>query len=1090
MDGVEIGYVMNRLHFNVWAVMSSIASALLCVQPIAAQVVPDDTLPAGERSQVTGNPNFQIDGGAKREGNLFHSFSQFSVPTGASAHFNNAVDVQNIFSRVTGASASNIDGVIRANGTANLFLLNPNGILFSSNASLNIGGSFVATTANSINFADNFQYSATNPQTAPLLTVSVPIGLQMGANPGAITVQGNGHNLSVKTPLLTPLMRGNASTGLQVPSGQTLALLGGDIDIQGGVLTAEQGRIELGSVRDGIVNFRAGFAFSYSEMQTFGDIHLSQQALADASGSPGGLITVQGNRVSLTDGSLLLIQNQGRQTAGNLRVNAVNSIELSGLSLDGQLSSGLNTETTSSGRGADVVVSTRHLLVQNGAGILSFSYGAGRGGDVTVVATDSIQLIGYSSGSLVSRIAAVVLSSGNGGNITLSTQRLSLLSGAQIPASAIAGSGNAGNLTINATDLVELIGFWSYSVSSVGSNAERRSTGNGGNVIINTSRIVGRDGGTVAALTYGLGRAGSITINSTESVEFSGVAQLPLTGVRFPSQVSASAQLLPPTVFPEQPIPNQTSGNVTINTERLSVTDGAKMDVSHEGTASAGTLRINANSILLDRGGTITAATASGEGGNIDLNVQDFILLRNGSPITASAGGTGNGGTIDITAGTLSLLRGAQLSTIASGVGNAGDITVSADAVRLSGGAQLLTSTSSRGQAGNITLNTPNLQLSGRTSGLFAGTTSTGDAGNLTIQPRGNGQTIRVNLQDGAQISAPTSSSGRGGRLTITAPESITLTGDGSIISAETSGRGIGGNLTLQTGDLNIQNQAEVTVSSSGRGSAGSLFVEADRIFLNNGGRIRADTSGGGGSISLRSPFILLRNGSNITTNATGSNIPGGNIRIDTRFLVAVLNEDSNISANSEDFRGGNVNIDAIALYGIQSSMDSTPLSDITATGATSALPGTVDVTTAAIDLTAGLVALPTDLVDASQLIAQGCPTNEGNSFVITGRGGLPPTPEQQLDDDIRWGDRRRLVVPQQVENESGEHRDTETQRQGELVTSPLRSLNTSYPTPHTPIVEATQWQTTRTGAIILVANSSDSVGQNSVGYPTICPSS
>ncbi|MBD1853278.1 filamentous hemagglutinin N-terminal domain-containing protein [Leptolyngbya sp. ST-U4] len=1066
---------MSKSYLGRWMLIGSALWVLSCPQPIAAQVVPDDTLPVGERSQVSGNPNFQVDGGARRGGNLFHSFSQFSVPTGGSAFFNNATDVQNIFSRVTGGSASNIDGIIRANGTANLFLLNPSGILFGPNASLNIGGSFIATTANSINFADNFQYSATNPQTTSLLTVSVPVGLQMGTNPGRIEVQGNGYNLSGSTQSVTPVIRGNASSRLQVPTRQTLTLLGGDINIQGGMLTAEQGRIELGSARDGIVNLGAGFALSYSRIQGFGDIHLSQRALADASGSPGGSIQVQGNRVLLTDGSLLLIQNQGEQAAGSLQVNATDSLELSGVSPDGQLSGGLNTGTTSSGRGADIVVSTRQLLVQDGAGIINSSYGAGRGGDVTVAATDSIQLIGYSLGNLVTRIAGVTSSSGNGGNITLSTGRLSLLNGALIGTSPLVGSGNAGNLTINATDLVELIGFGSASISNVNSTAAiGGNTGNAGNVTINTSRLVGRDGGTVTALTFGAGRAGSITINATESVEFSGVAQLPLTGIRFPSQVSASAQLLPPTVFyPNTPIPNQPSGNVSIYTGRLSVTDGAKVDVSHEGTGSAGTLQINANSILLDRGGSITAATASGEGGSINLNVRDTILLRNNSPITASAGGTGNGGTIDITAGTLSLLGDTQLSTAASGVGNAGDITVSADAVRLSGGAQLLTSTSSRGQAGNITLNTPNLQLSGRTSGLFAGTTSTGNAGNLTIQPRGDGQAVRVDLQDGAQISASTSSSGRGGQLTITAPESITLTGNGSIISAETSGSGIGGNLTLQTGDLNIQNQAQVTVSSSGRGSAGSLFVDADRIFLDNGGRIRADTSGGGGNISLRSPFIVLRNGSNITTNATGANIPGGNIDIDTRFLVAVPNENSNISANSQDFRGGNVSINAIALYGIQPSSTSTPLSDITATGATSALPGTVDVTTATIDPTSGLVALPADVVDASQLIAQGCPADEGNSFVVTGRGGLPPTPEQQLDDDADWQDRRRLTIPQQTAPQQ---------------TTPDSPSDRPFPgTADALIVEATGWQTTATGEVRLVATPADSTVHTALNHSIAC---
>ncbi|MEH1851187.1 MAG: filamentous hemagglutinin N-terminal domain-containing protein [Nostoc sp.] len=838
---------MNRSHLKAWVLTVSIVSALLCAQSSAAQVIPDATLPAGERSQVSGNPNIQIDGGARRGGNLFHSFSQFSIPTGGSAYFNNAVDVQNIFSRVTGGSISNIDGLIRANGTANLFLLNPNGILFGPNASLNIGGSFVATTANSINFADNFQYSATNPQTTSLLTISVPIGLQVGANPGVIGVQGNGYDLSIPVPIFSPLIRGSNAAGLRVPVGQTLALIGGDLDIAGATLTAEQGRIELGSVRDGQVNLSAttsGFAFAYQDSQRFGAIRLSQQALADASG--GGLIQVQGNQVSLVDGSLLLIQNQGNQAGGSISVNASHSLEVIGTDPQGRSIGGFESQTVGFGRGADIAVSTQQLVVQDGAVIIGRAFNAGKGGDVTVNASDFIQLIGFSptNPTIISTIGAAAFGSGDVGAVRVSTKQLTQLSGGQITGATF-GTGRGGDVTVDATESVELIGQASlFSPSSVNSTAV--NAGNGGNVSVNTARLVIRDGANVDSSTIATGNAGDVTINASESVEVSGT----VSGSALPSSISSSAPIFSELLRQAYRLPDRPSGksgSLTINTPRLNVNSGANVGVSNDGTGSAGTLRVNANSVVVDNGGSITAATASGVGGNLDLNVRDFLLLRNNSQITTSAGGN------------------------------------------------------------------------------------------------------------------------------------------------------------------------------------------------------------------------------------------GGNIRIDGGAIVAVSTENSDISANSVNARGGNVTINASGIFGIQFRPQTTPLSDITATGATSTLSGTVQLNVNQLDPTSGLVAVPTTVVDSSRLIAQGCPANQGNSFVISGRGGLPPTPEQQLDDDANWQDRRRLVANQQVDGRG--QGDTKT---AAILNSQL-SIPNSPPLPHTPIIEATGWLITPTGEISLVASTPDPTVQNRLKWSGVC---
>jgi filamentous hemagglutinin family protein len=834
---------MNRSHLKTQVLAGSLLSTLLCAQPIAAQVVPDATLPAGERSLVTGNLNVQIDGGSRRGGNLFHSFSQFSVPTGGSAYFNNAADVRNIFSRVTGGSLSNIDGLIRANGTANLFLLNPNGILFGPNASLNIGGSFVATTANSINFADNFQYSATNPQTTPLLTISVPIGLQMGANPGRIAVQGNGYDLSVAVPIFSPIDRSSSTAGLRVPTGQTLALIGGDININGGTLTAEQGRIELGSVRDGQVSLRDGFTFSYPGVQTFGDIRLSQQALADASG--GGLIQVQGNQVSLVDGSVLLIQNQGTQAGGSISVNAAQSLELNGTSPGSRFPGGLTTEAVGVERGADVTVSTQQLMVQSGAVIIGRSYNSAEAGDVTVNAFDSVQVSGSSpiNPSFSSTIATAAFDSGPGGTLTVSTRRLNVLDGGNVSSTTL-GTGKGGTSIVNATEAVEIRGSSPlFNPSAV--TAATVSAGDAGAVTINTARLVIRNGGAVSSATVATGNAGNVTINASESVEVTG-KQL---GNPFPSAVRSSAPTTDESFRQAYRLPDRPSGNsgsVTINTPRLSISDGAQVTVGNDSIGSAGTLRVNANSISLNRGSSITAATASGEGGNLDLNVRDVLLLRNNSQITTSAGGN------------------------------------------------------------------------------------------------------------------------------------------------------------------------------------------------------------------------------------------GGNIRIDAGSIVAIPTENSDIRANSVNARGGNITIDASGVFGIQFRPQDTPLSDITATGANSTLNGTVQLNIERIDPTSGLVQLPTTVVDSSRLIVQGCPVDRGNSFIITGRGGLPPTPEQQLDDDAEWSDRRLAVT------ESGEPGDTGTRINGDVQTS--KSPYTPHPTPYTPIIEANAIQVTPTGEVFLVANSSHSAVQNSLHQSVVCP--
>jgi filamentous hemagglutinin family protein len=273
-----------------------------------AQIIPDNTLPSS--SVVTPSDNASaISGGTQIGDNLFHSFSEFSPLSGSDIFFNNSPDVQNIFARVTDESISNIDGLVRTNGTANLFLLNPNGINFGSNAALDIGGSFLATTANSLGFADNTEFSAAPTGSISLLNIGAPTSLRYGENPGSLNLSDN---------------------GLEVPLGKTLALVGGDVNLDGSTLRASDGRIELGAVAGvGTVGVNQGENLSLNFPNApLGNISLRNGALVDASGEGGGDVQVTGENIVIADSSQIRSVASGEEITGTITIDAAGQVSL------------------------------------------------------------------------------------------------------------------------------------------------------------------------------------------------------------------------------------------------------------------------------------------------------------------------------------------------------------------------------------------------------------------------------------------------------------------------------------------------------------------------------------------------------------------------------------------------------------------------------------------------------------------------------------------------------------------------------------------------------------------------------------------
>ncbi|MBP0027472.1 S-layer family protein [Roseofilum sp. Guam] len=783
---------------RTWLTLSTTlvaATFAFTASPTFAQVVPDGSL----GTRVNGNPHFMIDGGTTAGQNLFHSFREFSVPFGGSAVFQNSPNIQNIFSRVTGGNQSFINGLIEAQGTANLFLINPAGIRFGSGAQLRLGGSFFGTTADRIIFNDGVVFNTNDPSEEPLLTINSPIGLNFNMdNPAPIQVDGEGHGLTIRSIRTSPVDRSEANPGLEVSSGNTLALIGGEVNLVGGVVRAPEGHIALAGVGEGQVSLTSverGWRLGYEGVERFGDINLSQQAAVDASGLGRGSIEMVGRQVRLTGGSAGLIQNRGSSPAGDLTVKASEMLEVSGTDVEQTFPSLLFNETVSEGAGGQTNISTGNLLLSGGGIIHNKTYSSGDGGDVSVSAADGVEVNSFASDNpnIFSSLVAVTAGEGNAGNLSIETQDLSLLDGGNISNSTL-GRGQAGNVTINASESITLIGFIPVSLRRTVLSNATATEAKGGTTLVNTSRLVIRDGATISASTVAEGSAGNLTINATDSIEVSGIGETEDGQLR--AEILSDAPILPEvfrqaTGLPD--LPSGDAGSLTINTPRLTVSDGGRVGVGNQGTGTAGDLQIQANRIEVTNEGQITTATASGGGGKIDLQVGDVLLVRNQGLISTEVGEVGvqsqtlsaNSGNITINGNLIQLLNQGEITVRNNGTGNAGDLQLQAYRLELRDGGRLTAETAS-GEGGNIELRVGDVLL----------------------------------LRNGGLISTEARGAGNGGDITINSPFVFAISEENSDIIANAF-EGNGGNINIVSNSIlglefrkNLTPLSDITASS------------------------------------------------------------------------------------------------------------------------------------------------------------------------------------------------------------------------------------------------------------------------------------
>ncbi|MGB7440704.1 MAG: S-layer family protein, partial [Coleofasciculaceae cyanobacterium] len=734
-----------------------------------------------------------------------------------------------------------------------------------------------------------------------------------------------------------------------------------------------------------------------------GDITVSTNL--SAGGSPGGDVFIDSRGKIITPAnpdaglfvSTLDTSGSNGEPGGDITLLAIGDIIMPRFSKITSYGSG----------GGNIILKSASAIIQEEGSVADFdSYiesgvvgGSEPGGDV-ILEAPSIFLSNFVQNSTYG-------GDGPGGDLIITADSFTVDSeGALVSTYAV--SGDAGNTTIVANSI-------SLNDAVLGSLSESSAGGDAGDVLITTNSFVGTNGGQVISSTGGSAdgddraNAGNVTVTAD---------MITLIGTKSGSDIFSG--------FSSDVRPNAEGegGNVTVNTRTLSIQDGGEIRTSTSGMGNAGEIDVTAEESIVMDGSKLSP-------------LDNETVLPSGILSEVRPNAQGDGGVITVKTGQLSVTNGAFLSATTRGTGDAGDIFIEA--------------TESASFDGN-----PGEPLFPSGAFVRVRDEAIGDGGTLKIT------TPSLSLTNGAQLLAQlnTGAQGNTGTIMINASDSVLLSGvdTGLFSNTEPGTTGDGGNIMIANPELvEIKDGAAISVDSQGSGRGGSVQIMADKLILDNQGAISAETaSTDGGNISLNlSDFLLLRRNSRISTTAgtAGDGGDGGNIRVNTDFIVAVDEENSDITANAFLGDGGNINIQATGIFGIEFREQLTSLSDITASSELG-ISGNVSINDPEVDPESGLVELPADLSDSSNQVVTACAAAEGNSFSITGRGGLPTDPTATIRGQTLLSDLRDFATTE------GEN----------LAENPLANSPSPKPDRQAVIVEATSWRINGQGKIELVA--------------------
>ena len=916
---------------SVFALCNTLVSTLN--DSAFAQVVPDSTL-ANESSLVTPNGNVRglpatlIEGGATRGVNLLQSFSQFNVGDAQRVYFANPTGIENILTRVTGNNVSNILGTLGVDGNANLFFLNPNGIVFGQNASLDVAGSFLATTADSIVLENGLQFSA-NPQVSPLLSVSVTPGLQFGANPGNISSSANltvGKDLTLAGQNLYLQGELRASEGLILQAQDTakVAILtpGNPLSIEAGNKIEATGQINtsINGGKGGDIKLTSGA----------GGIDTSGVTVtASSDNGQGGNISLTASGDIFTADVTSFIGDGGVGKAGDITIESSNGeINTTAGGAVGVNSAGLGDESTP-GQGGNIKLTARGDITAAYVGSYIGAGGIGNGGNITITSQNG----DITTADVSSFIGENGI--GNGGDISITSDNGNIdTTAGKIKSSGFGrelNSRTGGNINLTAkgnittATVISSIGDPGINENGNEPDSSDGAIGNGGDINITSlnGKIDTTAGGALGINSVGFGtlttpgKGGDIKLKASGDITTAYVGSFMKNrindGVSEGGGVGNGGNI---TI-------ESTSGKFSPEGEGKSTRRNSILSFTTAG--KGGAINITANSVSLDGArlsSEVSELDESGQGGAGSVSVNaNSIDLRGATNVSTNTIGPADAGNVNINAQNLTITDGSQIQSQTFGEGKAGIVSVKANSIDLSGTSNIKTNTNGSGDANNVNIKTQNLTITGG-SQVQSSTFGTGKAGDVFVNK---------DLNDNDKASSSVTISGFAPFTGFNKDDygnPIPNGGFSSGLLASTENNpydrnappatGDGGNITVNTGDLKIENGGAISARSRSNGNAGNIEINVDTLDITGGGQVVTSTFGSG-------------EGGNINVTATGDiNISGNDTGYRNRFQeIQNAFESEGLTENAFDLTRFTVDTlgefskeDGVASSGFQSSSE------------------------------------------------------------------------------------------------------------------------------------------------------------------------